>query len=150
AIVILYGLLGGALAILFGRLSPGVEPRSRSAAAEPAIGRLSGLGQSRGVVFKLSALVALDAFAGGFVIQSFAGYWFYLRFGLDPAALGTIFFWANVFAGISALLAYRLAARFGLITTMVATHIPSNVLLILVPVMPTLQLAILVLLARFS
>jgi MFS family permease len=90
------------------------------------------------------------SFAGGFVVQSFAAYWFHLRFGVDPAALGAIFFWANILAGLSALVASRLAARFGLITTMVATHLPSNVLLILVPLMPNLRLAVLVLLARFS
>ena len=93
-------------------------------------------------MLKLSALFALDSFGGGFVVQSFAAYWFYLRFGVNPATLGAIFFWANIFAGISALLASRLAARFGLIRTMVATHLPSNVLLILVPLMPTLPLAI--------
>jgi len=99
---------------------------------------------------KLSALFALDSFGGGFVIQSFAAYWFYLRFGVSPAALGAIFFWANILAGFSALLAARLASRFGLIKTMVATHLPSNILLILVPLMPTLPLAIAVLLVRFS
>ena len=97
-----------------------------------------------------AALFALDSFAGGFVVQSFAAYWFYLRFGVDPGALGMIFFWANLLAGVSALLASRLAARFGLVKTMVFTHLPSNVLLVLVPLMPTLPLAILVLLARFS
>jgi MFS family permease len=102
------------------------------------------------VVAKLSALFALDSFAGGFVVQSFAAYWFYLRFGVDPGTLGVIFFWANIFAGISSLLASRLAARFGLIKTMVATHLPSNILLILVPLMPNLKLAVLVLLIRFS
>jgi len=66
-------------------------------------------------------------------VQSFAAYWFYLRFGVNPAALGSIFFGANVFAGISALLASRLASRFGLVKTMVFTHLPSNILLILVP-----------------
>jgi sugar phosphate permease len=101
-------------------------------------------------VVKLSALFALDSFGGGFVIQSFAAYWFYLRFGLDPGSLGAIFFGANVLAGFSALLASRLASRIGLIRTMVATHLPSNVLLILVPLMPTLPLAVAVLLARFS
>jgi MFS family permease len=83
-------------------------------------------------------------------VQSFAAYWFYLRFGVQPAALGAIFFWANVFAGISALLASRLAARIGLIRTMVVTHLPSNILLILVPLMPNLPLAVLLLLLRFS
>ena len=83
-------------------------------------------------------------------MQSFAAYWFYLRFGVDPGTLRVIFFWANIFAGISALLASRLASRFGLINTMVVTHLPSSILLILVPLMPDLSLAVLVLLVRFS
>ena len=82
--------------------------------------------------------------------RAFAAYWFYLRFGVDPGTLGAIFFWANVLAGVSALLASRLASRFGLVRTMVFTHLPSNILLILVPLMPNLPLAILVLLVRFS
>jgi MFS family permease len=102
------------------------------------------------VVVKLASLFALDSFAGGFVVQSFAAYWFYLRFGVDPGTLGVIFFWANIFAGISSLLASRLASRFGLINTMVATHLPSNILLILVPLIPNLSSAVLVLLVRFS
>ena len=151
-IVIAYAVLGGILAALFARLSPaaesptrGIRQRERSAFAN-----VSGLDRSRDVVLKLSALFTLDAFAGGFVIQSFAAYWFYLRFGVNPGTLGAIFFWANILAGISALLASKLAERFGLIRTMVATHLPSNVLLILVPLMPTLPLAIFVLLVRFS
>ena len=84
------------------------------------------------------------------MIQSFAAYWFYLRFGVNPATLGGIFFGANVFAGVSALVASRLASRFGLVRTMVYTHLPSNILLILVPLMPNLSLAIFVLLLRFS
>jgi MFS family permease len=114
------------------------------------LGRLFGLHKSRRVVVKLSGLFALDAFAGGFVLQSFAAYWFYLRFGVNPATLGVIFFWANILSGVSALLASRLAARFGLIRTMVVTHLPSNILLLLVPLMPNLPLAVMVLLARFS
>src|SRR5437016_14268474 len=109
-----------------------------------------GISRSRHVVAKLASLFALDSFAGGFVVQSFAAYWFYLRFGVDPGTLGVIFFWANIFAGISALLASRLASRFGLINTMVVTHLPSSILLILVPLMPDLSLAVLVLLVRFS
>jgi len=112
--------------------------------------RLLGIGESRTVVLRLGALFALDAFGGGFVVQSFAAYWFYLRFGVSPKALGGIFFGANLLAGISALLASRLAARIGLVRTMVFTHLPSNVLLILVPLMPSLRLATLVLLVRFS
>ena len=144
-VVLLYAALGAVLALLFTRLSPATE-----VAAPQATTAAFGIGRSRAVVLRLSGLFALDAFAGGFVIQSFAAYWFYLRFGVNPATLGMIFFWANVFAGVSALLASRLAARFGLVKTMVFTHLPSNVLLILVPLMPTLPLAVLVLLARFS
>jgi len=102
------------------------------------------------VVLKLSALFALDAFAGGFVLQSFVAYWFHVRFGADPATLGGIFFGANLLAGVSALAAAAIARRVGLVNTMVFTHIPSNVLLILVPLMPSLPLAITVLLLRFS
>src|SRR6266513_1575377 len=142
-VVLLYAVLGVLLALLFVRLSPAAE------VSVPGAGSF-GIGRSRDVVLKLSALFALDAFAGGFVVQSFAAYWFYLRFGVNPGTLGVIFFWANVFAGVSALLASRLAARFGLVRTMVFAHLPSNILLMLVPLMPSAALAILVLLARFS
>jgi MFS family permease len=145
-IVLVYAALGMLLAAVFSRLSSVVEVTPSAAAHSTP----HGLGRSRSMVLKLSGLFGLDAFGGGFVVQSFAAYWFYLRFGVDPAALGTIFFGANVFAGISALLASRLAARFGLVRTMVFTHLPSNVLLILVPLMPNLPLAVLVLLLRFS
>ena len=99
---------------------------------------------------RLAALFSVDAFAGGFVIQSLVAYWFHLRFGADPVMLGSIFFGANILAGISAMSATWLARRFGLINTMVFTHLPSNLLLILVPLMPNLTLAIVVLLLRFS
>jgi MFS family permease len=157
AVVMLYAAFGVMLALLFARLSPAAEAsthgehgRLRGSRSLATLTGLSGVERSRHVVFKLSSLFALDAFGGGFVIQSFAAYWFYLRFGVNPGTLGAIFFWANIFAGISALLASRLASRFGLINTMVATHLPSNILLILVPLMPTLPLAVLVLLVRFS
>jgi MFS family permease len=152
SIVFLYAALGAGLAFLFLRLSTSVEvsPVSNGPAASSSVANIFGIARSRNVVLKLSGLFALDAFAGGFVVQSFAAYWFYLRFGVQPAALGAIFFWANVFAGISALLATRLAARIGLVRTMVVTHLPSNILLVLVPLMPNLSLAVLVLLLRFS
>jgi MFS family permease len=151
-VVILYAASGLVLAALFSRLSSAAEAATlgEKRAVQWTLGGLSGLDQSRNRVMKLSALFALDSFGGGFVVQSFAAYWFYLRFGVDPGTLGAIFFWANIFAGLSALLASRLAARIGLINTMVATHLPSNILLILVPLMPTLPLAVTVLLVRFS
>jgi len=152
AVVFLYAALGISLAFLFTRLSTLVEVDtvSNGPASSLSVANAFGIGRSRNVVLKLSSLFALDSFAGGFVVQSFAAYWFYLRFGVEPATLGAIFFWANVFAGISALLASRIAARIGLIRTMVVTHLPSNILLILVPLMPNFSLAVLVLLLRFS
>jgi len=151
AVVIGYACIGIALAIVASRLSAAAEAPPRAKSVEsPMFARLSGIERSRGVVLRLSALFALDSFGGGFVVQSFAAYWFYLRYGVDPRTLGTLFFAANVFAGISALVAARLANRIGLLNTMVVTHLPSNVLLILIPVMPTLPLAVLMLLLRFS
>ena len=151
AVVVLYAALGILLALLFTRLSVATEVRAtQEGVPVETVKTFLGVDRSRDVVLKLSGLFALDSFAGGFVVQSFAAYWFHLKFGVNPATLGAIFFGANVFAGISALLASRLAARFGLIKTMVFTHLPSNVLLILVPLMPTLPLAIAVLLLRFS
>jgi MFS family permease len=147
-VIALYAAMGAVLAICFSRLSTATEAHP-AAGGGRTVGRL-GIGASRNVVARLSALFALDAFGGGFVVQSLAAYWFHLRFGVDAAALGGIFFGANAFAGISALLASRLASRIGLVRTMVFTHLPSNVLLMLVPLMPTAQLATLVLLARFS
>ncbi len=147
-VMIGYALLGLVLVALFAFLSPAVETVAE-ASSESVRGRL-GLHKSQRVVLKLASFFALDAFAGGFVVQSIMAYWFKTRFGVEPAVLGSIFFGANILAGVSALLAARIAARFGLINTMVFTHIPSNVLLILVPLMPNLPLAILMLLLRFS
>ena len=150
AVLVGYALSGGLLALLFSSLSPGVEVIQviEASATRPRFGLRRP--ESKQAVMALSALFALDAFAGGFVVQSLLAYWFYLRFGADAGLLGGIFFGANILAGISALLAARLAARFGLINTMVFTHIPSNLLLCLVPLMPTLPLAIALMLLRFS
>lgn len=151
-VVVLYALLGIVLAFVFLQLSADVEVPTVVAGGETrsSITNLTGLEHSRSIVARLSALFALDAFGGGFVSQGLAAYWFHLRFGAEPALLGAMFFGANLLAGLSALVAARLAARFGLIQTMVWTHLPSNVLLILVPLMPTLPLAVTVLLLRFS
>ena len=150
AIVIGYAIIGAILGLLFTRLSSTVEIPPALQGSIPKSKRFLGLHKSRKVVFKLSALFSLDAFAGGFVLQSIVAYWFSVRYHVQPALLGGIFFGANILAGISALTAARVAARIGLIRTMVFTHIPSNILLILVPLMPNLPLAIIVLLLRFS
>ena len=125
--------------------SPGLSPP-----ASPGLWSPAKAGAPSRIVAKLSALFALDSFAGGLVVQSIVAYWFYRRFGLSPAIIGAIFFGANLLAGVSALAAARIARRVGLVNTMVFTHLPSNVLLMLVPLMPRLNLAIIVLLARFS
>ena len=145
-----YALVGLAMAAVFWRVGAAVEAPVLPP-ADDGIARRLGLGQrSRGIVARLSALFALDAFGGGFIPQSLMAYWFHLRFGVEPAILGSIFFGANLLAAVSSLSASRFAARFGLVNTMVFTHLPSNVLLILVPLMPNLGLAIAVLLLRFS
>lgn len=146
AVIIGYAACGFVLAGLFCFLSPEIEATSTI----PAQKRVLGLHKSKNVVFKLSGLFALDAFAGGFVIQSMVAYWFHIRFGVGAGTLGSIFFGANILAGVSSLLAAKIASRIGLINTMVFTHIPSNMLLCLVPFMPNLSLAIFVLLLRFS
>jgi predicted MFS family arabinose efflux permease len=150
AIVAGYAAAGVVLALIAGAVSPAVEARGTAPSRGRSAARLAGLPRSRAIVLRLSALFALDAFGGGFVVQSFAAYWFHLRFGVAPETLGALFFAANVLSGLSALAASRLAARIGLINTMVLTHLPSNVLLILIPLMPTLPLASLLLLLRFS
>jgi MFS family permease len=146
-VVVVYGVIGVLLALLFTQLSASVEAAHSDT---PQTRNRFGLHRSRGVVLKLSTLFGLDAFAGGFVVQSIVAYWFHVRFSVEPAALGGIFFGANVLAGISALAAAWVAARIGLVNTMVFTHLPSNILLVLVPLMPNLPLAIVVLFARFS
>jgi MFS family permease len=144
-VVLAYGAVGLGLALVFAGLSGAVEV---SGAARSTIGGRLGLHRSRGTVLRLSALFAVDAFAGGFILDSLVAYWFATRFALDPAVIGAVFFGTNLLAAVSALAAARIAARIGLIRTMVYTHLPSNVLLILVPLMPTAPLAILALLAR--
>jgi hypothetical protein len=141
-----YAAAGVALAVLFARLSPTVEADSAPSASP---GRGFGLQRSRATVAKLAGLFALDAFAGGFIIQSLLALWFHLRFGADPATLGGIFFGMNLMAAISFLGAAPLARRFGLLNTMVFSHLPSNVILMLVPLMPTLESAVVILLVRY-
>lgn len=141
-----YALAGLVLAFCYIGLSPVVEI-TESRISEK---RILGLHKSRQVVLKLSALFALDAFAGGLIVQSMFALWFHLRFGVEAGVIGSIFFGANILAGISALLAVRIAQKFGLINTMVFTHIPSSIFLMLMPLMPSLSLAITLLLLRFS
>ena len=145
-VLLCYAVSGVFLASAFTLVSSSVEIHATTSSIRTTFG----LHRSKNVVFKLASLFAIDAFAGGFVVQSLIAYWFHLKFGIDAELLGRILFGANILAGISALLAARIAAKIGLIRTMVFTHIPSNILLCMVPFMPTLPLAILVLLIRYS
>ena len=147
SIIIGYAIFGAVLVVLFLGLSSRVEVRTTR---PDGIKRRFGLHRSKRTVLKLSALFSLDAFGGGFIVQSILAYWFFVRFGTDPGTLGTMFFLANILAGISALSAVWMARRIGLIRTMVYTHLPSNVLLILIPLMPDFTLALVLLLLRFS
>ncbi len=147
----IYAASGVALAFLFTRLSGAVEVANfHDTARTEGVRAFWGLHRSTHVVVRLSALFSLDSFAGGLVMQSIVAYWFHVRWGLQPATLGSIFFGANLLAAVSSLAAARIAAKIGLVRTMVFTHLPSNVLLILVPLMPNVGLAITVLLLRFS
>jgi MFS family permease len=132
------------LTVLFALLSPEIE----AVKTFKSTSRKIGLPKSRGVVAKLAGLFALDAFAGGFIVQSIVAYWFYLRFKTDLTALGAIFFGTNFLAALSFLAAPAIARRFGLLNTMVFTHLPSNFLLLLVPLMPHVESAVAVLLIR--
>jgi predicted MFS family arabinose efflux permease len=141
-----YAGCGLVLLALFARLSPAIE----ATVVRDGIRRVLGLHRSRKAVTKLASLFALDAFAGGFIVQSLLAFWFHERFDMDIAALGGLFFAANFLGGMSALLAARIAERIGLVNTMVVTHLPSNVLLCLIPLMPNATLAVIVLLVRAS
>ncbi len=142
---ILYSLIGLANLAIFVTLSDRVE-----LAKVEGQRRLFGVHRSRGTVAKLAALFGVDAFAGGFVTTSLVSYWFFLRWGFSPAALAALFFWVGILSGLSLLAAGWLAERYGLLNTMVFTHIPSQLLLVLVPLMPAAWLAVAVYLARMS
>ena len=145
-----YAICGFFLLLLFFYLSREVEVPISAAITPGSTKTVIGLHGSKGIVFKLSGLFALDAFGGGFVVQSMIAWWLHLRFGINEGGLGALFFGANLLAGISALLATRLADRIGLVATMVYTHIPSNIMLCLVPLMPNLWAAVGMLLLRAS
>ena len=150
SIMATYALCGLILALFFVFLSSRAEVKTTGGSTARGVKGTIGLHRSKKIVFKLSGLFALDAFGGAFVVQSMIAWWLHLKFGVDEGALGTLFFGANLLAGFSALAATRLAERIGLVATMVYTHIPSNILLCLVPLMPNLWWAVAMLLLRAS
>jgi MFS family permease len=147
-------VLAGLLAVfLAARLSPAVEVHDALARSPngPAVAErrlIPAMGRSRAIVLRLAALFSLDSLAGGLVAQSLVALYFHLRFGIPLGPLGVLFFAANTLSALSFLAAVPLARRFGLLNTMVFTHLPSNALLVLVAFMPTFPLAAGLLLLR--
>ena len=142
-----YAAVGIALTLLYVALGRRLRVPTTPAGRPTERGTL-GLGRSRSAVLQLAGLQSLDSLAGGFIIQSLLAYWFHLRFAVGPEALGALFFGTNMLSAVSFLLAARIAERFGLLNTMVFTHLPSNILLLGVPFMPSFGSAAALLLAR--
>ena len=140
-----YPLAAGAAAAVAAGISPAVEgvPMTGNEPRSP-------LHHSRGIVVRLSGLFALDSFGGGFVVQTFIAYWFARKFGTQPETLGLVFFAVGILQALSFQAAVRLAARIGLLRTMVFTHLPSNVHLAAIAFAPSESVAIALLLARFA
>lgn len=137
---VVYALLGLLGALLYARIPR--RPPAREAAARGA------LGPSRGVVYRLAALFSLDAFAGGFVVQSLLALWLFERFDMSLSAASMFFFWSGVLSAFSFPVAAWISRRIGLVNTMVFTHIPSSIALMLAALAPTLPLALSLLLIR--
>ena len=131
------GLIGG---LCYARIPAEVRPIQEKPVAP--------LGRSRAIVYKMAALFSIDAFAGGFAVQSMMALWLFNTFGLSLSAAGLFFFWSGVFAAFSFPIAAWLARRIGLVNTMVFTHIPSSLCLILAAVVPSLGAALALLLLR--
>jgi MFS family permease len=140
AMFVLYALLGLVGGVIYSRIPPHPAPAN---AGPPAA-----LGPSRHIVYRLAALFSIDAFAGGFVVQSLLALWLFERFDLSLSAASLFFFWSGVLAAFSFPVAAWLSRRIGLVNTMVFTHIPSSLCLILAAFSPSLSLALVLLLIR--
>jgi MFS family permease len=138
---VLYAALGAACLPLYRGLSPQIDVHEEAHQPTP-------LGKSKKIIYTLAALFSIDSFAGGFAVQSLLALWLFDRFQLSVGTAGTVFFWVGILGALSQLVAPGIAARFGLINTMVFTHIPASIFLILVPFMPNLPLALLFLFLR--
>jgi len=139
---LIYALIAVVIAHLYRGLSPALEIGKER--------RTKPLARSRAVVVRLSLLFCLDALGGGFVVQSLLALWLLRRFDLSLATTGAVFFATGILAAFSQILSAFIAARLGLVKTMVYTHLPANALLVLAAFMPTATLAIVMLLLRMS
>jgi predicted MFS family arabinose efflux permease len=138
-----YAAVALAAALVYRTLSPAIEGTLPAGVKSPLV-------RSRAIVLRLAALFSLDSAGGGLVVQSLLVLWLHKRFGLSLATSGTVFFAAGLLSAGSQLVAARLAARIGLINTMVFTHLPANIFLVLAALMPTAPLAIACLLVRMA
>jgi len=139
-VFVLYAVAGLAAFLIYRTLSPAIEP--------PPHEKPAPLRESKRVVYRLAAVFSLDAFAGGFTVQSLLALWLYKRFDLSVTAAGALLFWTGTCSAFSVFAAVRLAKKFGLVRTMVFTHLPAQVLLISAALMPNLPLAVACLVAR--
>jgi MFS family permease len=140
AMFVVYATLGLAGGMIYARIPADAMRREEGAAAL--------LGPSRAIVYKMAALFSIDAFAGGLAVQSLIAFWLFSKFGLSLATAAAFFFWAGVLAAMSFPVAAWLSRRIGLVNTMVFTHIPSNICLILAAIAPSLEIALALLLVR--
>jgi MFS family permease len=140
AMFVFYALLGVGGAVLYAQI-----PRDMAPVAEKS---LSALGPSRGIVYRMAVLFSIDSFAGGFAVQSLVALWLFNKFELSLSAAGLFFFWSGVLSAFSFPVAAWLSKRIGLINTMVFTHIPSSVCLILAAIAPSIEIALALLLVR--
>lgn len=138
-----YALVALCAALLYRYLSPVTDGARDKSVAAP-------LKESRTIVLRLAALFSLDSLGGGFIVQSLLALWLYRRFGLSIETTGAILFAGGLLSALSQLVASRLSARIGFINTMVFTHLPSNLLLILAGLSPSAELAIGLLLLRMA
>ena len=144
AMFVVYAGLGVIGGLLYARIPIDITAHAEKTAATP----VAGLGPSRGIVYRMAALFSIDSFAGGFAVQSLVALWLFNKFGLSLAAAGLFFFWTGVLSAFSFPVAAWLSRRIGLINTMVFTHIPSSLCLILAAVAPSLEVALALLLVR--
>jgi MFS family permease len=142
-VFVFYSLCAVACALVYRTLTPALEVQAEK---QPR----NALAESRRVVLRLAALFSLDSFGGGFVVQSLLVLWLYRRFHLDERTAAAVFFVAGTLSAFSQILSPRVAARIGLIRTMVYTHLPANIFLILAGLMPTAPLSITFLLLRMA
>ena len=148
-VLIIYSICQVIKMALFYLLSPAIEVPEATVKKTNPVALFLGLHKSKGIVLQLSALFTIDSFAGAFVLQSMSSAWFANTYGTKESVLGSMIFVCCIVAGVSALFAAKLADKIGLVLTMAVTHIPSNIFLILVPLMPNETASIVMLCLRY-